>query len=612
MKKILFSVIVPAYNAERHITRALESIRAQTLGDYEVLVTNDGSIDDTAAVLADYARRHPSFPLAVFNQPNGGIGAARNRAMREAQGDWLAFLDADDSWMPEKLERVAWHIIRQPSLDVIYHGGLMIWPDGRASRMRRRQLRQPFYEDLLLGTNPLSPSATVVRKERALSLGGFWERRMATGPDDDMHGSEDLEFWLRLARAGAGFGYFENILEEYHRVENSFSMRINYHGDRSLVVFRTHLQCLSSQGFHSREWIAGQEKRLLAQNKLNRAFLFAQGGDMPRALAAQREALRAARWWWKPYANYLRIARTDPGGVARALGVRTVIGLTFWPLCLVKRCLRSTRLSRANLAPVCLAYHDVPAEAVGQFRRQMVFLKRHYEVIDYTTFVHRLRQPVRCVRPEVLVTLDDGFASGRLAAEAVLAPLGIRAVFFIPTDFVDATTQARRMDVIRNGLFAGRRDVSEDAERFAPMSWQDLATLGRQGHAIGSQTKTHRRLSLLSRDQLRDEIEGSAVVIEQRLGSKVSSFAVPFGSVGSLSAEALSIAAANYETVFTRVSGTNNVACIQSLRREVVDPTDPPVYLGLMIEGGLQWRHRRECKELDKMAADGVCAETRS
>jgi glycosyltransferase involved in cell wall biosynthesis len=95
----LVSVVIPTYNQPAFLHEALRSVFAQTLRDYEVVVVNDGSTDDTAAQLEQYAGR-----IRVFTQENQGIGCARNRGMDEARGRYIAFLDHDDLWHPQKLE----------------------------------------------------------------------------------------------------------------------------------------------------------------------------------------------------------------------------------------------------------------------------------------------------------------------------------------------------------------------------------------------------------------------------------------------------------------------------------------------------------------------------
>src|SRR5436190_1570422 len=94
------SVIVPAFNAGRTISAALASVFAQTYRDFEVIVVDDGSTDDTAARIAEWGDR-----VLYVRQPNGGPARARNTGIGRSRGRLVAFLDADDVWLPEKLER---------------------------------------------------------------------------------------------------------------------------------------------------------------------------------------------------------------------------------------------------------------------------------------------------------------------------------------------------------------------------------------------------------------------------------------------------------------------------------------------------------------------------
>ena len=101
MKRSLVSVIVPAYNAAGYIGEALASVASQSLADWEAIIVDDGSTDSTCECVQPFLE-DPRFSL--IEQENKGVSAARNAAVRRAVGDWVAFLDADDAWLPEKLE----------------------------------------------------------------------------------------------------------------------------------------------------------------------------------------------------------------------------------------------------------------------------------------------------------------------------------------------------------------------------------------------------------------------------------------------------------------------------------------------------------------------------
>lgn len=128
------SVIIPAYNSGPFLRACLESVLQQTRPALEVIVVNDGSADDTAAVAASYGER-----IRFVDQPNGGVSRARNRGVDLARGDFFAFLDADDVWLPRKLELQLAEFARAPELDILF-GHMEEFderpPDGTQPRFR--------------------------------------------------------------------------------------------------------------------------------------------------------------------------------------------------------------------------------------------------------------------------------------------------------------------------------------------------------------------------------------------------------------------------------------------------------------------------------------------
>ena len=111
------SVIIPAYNYARYLAEAIDSALGQTYAPLEVIVVDDASTDDTPRVLAAYGQR-----IRAIRQPNGGAGAARNTGIAAARGEYVAFLDADDVWLPRKLELQMALFDADPALGLI-HGG---------------------------------------------------------------------------------------------------------------------------------------------------------------------------------------------------------------------------------------------------------------------------------------------------------------------------------------------------------------------------------------------------------------------------------------------------------------------------------------------------------
>ena len=178
------SVIIPAYNAEPFIAETVKSALAQTFTDLEVIVVDDGSSDRTAARLENFGEQ-----IRVLRQANAGVARARNAGAEIATGSWLAFLDADDLWLPHKLERQ----MAAPDAPMLYADRFNI---GARKELPLVQSEvTPMHDGdvflpLLLEGNFITNSSVVVRREVFEELGGF-----ASGVSP----AEDWDLWLRLA-----------------------------------------------------------------------------------------------------------------------------------------------------------------------------------------------------------------------------------------------------------------------------------------------------------------------------------------------------------------------------------------------------------------------------
>jgi glycosyltransferase involved in cell wall biosynthesis len=162
MSPPLITVIIGAFDAERYLGEAIESVLAQTHPNLELIVVDDGSTDRTGEIAASYGD-----PVRCIRQPNGGMAASRNRAIPEARGDYLAFLDADDRFPPDKLERQLAVFEAQPELDIVYgHVTEFLSPD--LDEAARALLRAPEH-DVPWPT----PNLMLVRRESFLRVGLF-------------------------------------------------------------------------------------------------------------------------------------------------------------------------------------------------------------------------------------------------------------------------------------------------------------------------------------------------------------------------------------------------------------------------------------------------------
>jgi hypothetical protein len=199
------SAVIPAYNAAGFIERAIQSVLAQTRPVIEVLVVDDGSRDDTAAIA-----ERCGAPVRVIRQANAGPSAARNHGARVAQGEWVAFLDADDAWRPEKLQQQA-EYFDDSSVGAVHCYVVDVPP--------KYQYDGELTFDMLWQQNRIGTSTTVVRRAAWEALGGFDE-------DRELIGIEDYNFWLRMLSAGWRIAKCDAELSEYTPAADSLSTQI--------------------------------------------------------------------------------------------------------------------------------------------------------------------------------------------------------------------------------------------------------------------------------------------------------------------------------------------------------------------------------------------------
>ena len=210
------SVIIPAYRAETTIARALGSVAAQTLPPREVIVVDDGSPDETAAAAEACRDDMSGIGLRVVRQQNAGAGAARNRAVRKATSTFVAFLDADDEWLPEKLER-SLQLMDQKALGLISHNYEAVAPDGTVSTVdcaaRFREGPDPYAT--LYRKGYLATSTLIVRRGLVTAAGGF---------DTTLANAQDFDLWLAILQdRSVAFEVFDDALTRYHVTEGSIT-----------------------------------------------------------------------------------------------------------------------------------------------------------------------------------------------------------------------------------------------------------------------------------------------------------------------------------------------------------------------------------------------------
>ncbi|RZK58387.1 MAG: glycosyltransferase family 2 protein [Pedobacter sp.] len=180
------SVIIPAYNASKTIVKALESVCSQSYRDYEIIVVNDGSSDDTSKLVEQYRIENNLVNLTLIDKANGGVSSARNVAIKAAKGGWLAFLDADDSWHKRKLEVVSWFFDEDFSLiGHSYQTEAFMENYTDLKYFEVKKVNYTFF-DILMRNRFTTPSV-VLKNTSEIYF------------DEDMRYAEDHDLWLRIS-----------------------------------------------------------------------------------------------------------------------------------------------------------------------------------------------------------------------------------------------------------------------------------------------------------------------------------------------------------------------------------------------------------------------------
>jgi glycosyltransferase involved in cell wall biosynthesis len=207
------SVVIPAYNAEQHIGRAIDSVLAQTHPADEIIVVDDGSTDDTCKVVQVYGNQ-----VRYIYQENGGAGLARNTGIKASQGEWIAFLDADDEWVPEKLRLQTDHLRRHRDLVWSYGNMYYCWCRENRRHLVRTEMeakkavvRKEFFDSYFKAyvTGFCAYTINLIIKREILEQVGLFDVNQRRAQDTDM--------WFRIAYQWPEVGYVSEPLAIYHR-----------------------------------------------------------------------------------------------------------------------------------------------------------------------------------------------------------------------------------------------------------------------------------------------------------------------------------------------------------------------------------------------------------
>ncbi len=187
----LVTVVTPAYNVAKYIGEAVDSVLRQTFRDFEYLVIDDGSEDNSVDIIKAHSGDDPRFRLVAGE--HRGLSAARNAGIREARGEYIAFLDGDDRWHPKFLERQLQLIQSLPDVGGVFCRSRLVLENGTLVFLQWQRAGRYDFDDFLVGGNPARNGSTMLLRTSCFAeVGGF---------DEKLKCLEDLDMWLRIAES---------------------------------------------------------------------------------------------------------------------------------------------------------------------------------------------------------------------------------------------------------------------------------------------------------------------------------------------------------------------------------------------------------------------------
>ncbi len=214
-----FSVVVPVYNREHSILRALFSIHKQSFKDYECFVIDDGSSDGTSRVVQHFCRNHPQF--RYLKTENRGVSAARNLGVKLGQSPWICFLDSDDEWLEDKLLKQYEYIKSHPESVLVHSDEIWVRNGKRVNQMKKHTKSGGDIFAACTELCLISPSAVTIKRECFERFGGF---------DESYEVCEDYDLWLKItSKYSVDYinealiikygGHFDQLSQKYHAMD---------------------------------------------------------------------------------------------------------------------------------------------------------------------------------------------------------------------------------------------------------------------------------------------------------------------------------------------------------------------------------------------------------
>lgn len=276
MKKPVISVITPAYNVEFYITETIKSVLAQTFTDFEYLIIDDGSTDNTRAIANSFADRDSR--IRVISQINRGCAGARNTGVENARGDYISFIDGDDLWHHDKLKIQLEQIQSLPErVGAVFCWSELIDENGRSMGKKQMPAIGNYDFDRLLPANcPQGNGSCLLIRKQCFEEAGLF--------DETISGPDDFEMWLRIASKSQypDFYAFSDVLVKYRQREGRVSTQVEKMNDRLEIVLERYSSNLTPQ----------QKARVY----VNPALVAFRTGDEKHALKWSKMAMKSGLW----------------------------------------------------------------------------------------------------------------------------------------------------------------------------------------------------------------------------------------------------------------------------------------------------------------------------
>lgn len=253
MDKNLVSVVIPTYNASNFLIRAIQSVVNQTYKNWELIIVDDGSTDHTRQIVEEFQKKDSR--IKYFFQNNKGQGAARNLGIKIANGAYIAFLDSDDEFYENKLERVMSYFVKDKNIAFIYSDASIIGDN--LYQKRRSEVVTPYSGKIyikLLFNNFITTSTVVVKKEVLKNCGLFDE-------SDLLRNFEDYDLWLRIAKKYK-IEYIPEVLTKYYFVPKMTSWKKKQRAYKAMIYI-----------YYKNLKIANAYEKIIVMYKLGEYFL---------------------------------------------------------------------------------------------------------------------------------------------------------------------------------------------------------------------------------------------------------------------------------------------------------------------------------------------------